>query len=1159
MIVKFLQTSLTTSQHYKIRFGSELLPSQSVQSAQSPLNSANNLATWTEVSDSSRAPNFSSEGYQVKLLPKHHARPTATELHITVYGASSRSGTYVVTGTSSLSIRSDSLDRPLPLSLFQLQENINPSEIFASLFTIIQHPPTAETFRQYLGRKKTISFDLDLHSRVATSASQTGGALERELLKIAQQFNISLPLPLQGGKSDGTIDLLVLRSIVEGSAEQARARLAGPFAVFVKKKSKKLIKSMEKLRKKKKNPTLYFLNTKVGELVLRLEPIIKPSVEEVLKEEGVEGEHLLHTLEGAAVGSTDSETGMDKDRSRGSSGCSGSSGSSGSSKVSSSSASASTSPNTPTNGRVYVMIHGLKSTLLKGQWLRAEGRIVQKSADTLLRTKLRVNKGRGYSKLMRRVLEVVQRTPPADTEIYHAPGAGGSSVTAAKNSVYPSTFLSVPYNEYDSNNDSVLRLDVMDASDVTDPWPSRGGVSIPLRRLLPDVQYDMNVQVQHGQLDSICFSVMSTQTREERRRHADDNRGAVRPEIMQLHLSSLVLPNSMSKETTNLHKYRRFIGVVSLLTDSQVRQFRKVKRKSTMGGGDADIPPFLHTTANELLAGEEELQQLYPSKCDGLDDMRCTTILPVASAFDNGEITKPWKTTLSFPLSSDNLVTKACIELYCDDTGVGAAVDFGAIPHMSLGHFMMDITAMKDRTNGGVVEVMSNEIVLDQPLNDQCISSMCLCAYGRMWSGESYGAVGPKYVDPAYVMKYRRPSKDSGMKKQHAHLQQSDGIGNESTAGGGGDGGADVLYTGQDASRPNSVEEAIREERVRTSLLQQQDLKAENHHHHHHHTLSATASDAFSSTSSTSASTSLPTRKKSLYSYSPGNIEDSIVNHHDTTIQSTTEHNSNYKAFPMLVNNATNLSIIALQARHRGYKAREKVVELLLVDRRLRTLKRRATQELSGLEDIQAMNEELERSDKKLQQSINVRNESVRKMRVAESARSASLEMMEEIQKQLEDAKEKSKAAEDRLRSAEETIIGCDEMLVERDKKVARLEAEVRSLKYDKSPKRSPALLRGQGGGGGAGVMSSANQQTPNEMAQELEAKTIQIERLSAKLEHSEQIINRMIHATTGGGTGVGGGRRSVPQLMRDRGGGGGGSGRRKGRRYLASTDFDDY
>ena len=57
---------------------------------------------------------------------------------------------------------------------------------------------------------------------------------------------------------------------------------------------------------------------------------------------------------------------------------------------------------------------------------------------------------------------------------------------------------------------------------------------------------------------------------------------------------------------------------VSLLDDTQVRQFHTYKRKNTIGGGDADHPPFLTITVDELLTGENELLQQYPNKCKHL-------------------------------------------------------------------------------------------------------------------------------------------------------------------------------------------------------------------------------------------------------------------------------------------------------------------------------------------------------------------------------------------------------------------------------------------------------------------------------------------------------------------------------------------------------------
>ena len=181
---------------------------------------------------------------------------------------------------------------------------------------------------------------------------------------------------------------------------------------------------------------------------------------------------------------------------------------------------------------------------------------------------------------MRRVLEVVHKIPtnhceirptptnnttttthlsnlsinnsPTTTQIPTQPSTQTTSTASASprpllstlsSSSSPSTFLSVPYDEYDSNSDAMLRLDVMDDSDREDLWPSRGGVSVPLRRLLPDVQYDLIVTFKkNSQIDRISLSILLTQTKEERRRHADECRGNIRPEIIQLHLSSLLGP-----------------------------------------------------------------------------------------------------------------------------------------------------------------------------------------------------------------------------------------------------------------------------------------------------------------------------------------------------------------------------------------------------------------------------------------------------------------------------------------------------------------------------------------------------------------------------------------------------------------------------------------
>ena len=165
----------------------------------------------------------------------------------------------------------------------------------------------------------------------------------------------------------------------------------------------------------------------------------------------------------------------------------------------------------------------------------------------------------------------------------------------------------------------------------------------------------------------------------------------------------------------------------------------------------------------------------------------------------------PWETTLSFPLSSNNNCTKACIELYCDDTGIGADLQpLNILPSVSLGYFMLDITEMKTRTDGGVISISSlNNIVLDQPINDAVLSSLKLTAYGRMWCGESYGAVVPKYMNPAYVMKCRRSSKTSSTsEKKMNHTNNNSNSSN---------------IVNEEGSRPSSVEEAIRQEKHRVS------------------------------------------------------------------------------------------------------------------------------------------------------------------------------------------------------------------------------------------------------------------------------------------------------------------------------------------------------
>ena len=55
-----------------------------------------------------------------------------------------------------------------------------------------------------------------------------------------------------------------------------------------------------------------------------------------------------------------------------------------------------------------------------------------------------------------------------------------------------------------------------------------------------------------------------------------------------------------------------------------------------------------------------------------------------------------------------------------------------------------------------------------------------------------------------------------------------------------------------------------------------------------------------------------------------------------------------------------------LQARVRGGRARQRVVEVLMVDRKLRTLRRRASEELGGLQDIAALSQALKEQQQKI-------------------------------------------------------------------------------------------------------------------------------------------------------------------------------------------------
>ena len=385
--IHILHTTLKKPQHYKIFLSineptiNTLTRSTSIfSSTDADTDTLQSTNIWTEVSETSRAPIFSKEGYDINV-PTQDSDSTPSLIHLTIHGNDSRKGNYTVIGATSFPTTVDVLNIPIPLSIYQHHSNIHPSDFFTSLYTVIQHQTTLEAFRAYLGRKKPIARDLDLHIKMTSCNRLTGALLKKELFQTAKQFEIEI-----GNTSDTKIDVTVLRSTLEGCAEQARTRLATPFQQFIKKKSKKLIKSLEKIQKKKLKkkkkkktttpeelPMTYSLTTKVGEIIVRLAPISKPSVEELLQAEGMSLEEDEEEVE-------NEQQKMDT------------------------SISAQTTTNTTSNatkihsgnGRIYVTIHGLQSVALESKQLRLEGRVVPTSADTLLRTKSRVSKGRGY-------------------------------------------------------------------------------------------------------------------------------------------------------------------------------------------------------------------------------------------------------------------------------------------------------------------------------------------------------------------------------------------------------------------------------------------------------------------------------------------------------------------------------------------------------------------------------------------------------------------------------------------------------------------------------------------------------------------------------------------------------------------------------------------
>ena len=1132
--INILQANLLSVQHYKLQFITTT--SSSTAPTQSTSSNDTQRTQWTAVSESSTTPSFSSEGYQFSLSPNTTTTPTNnnntlyhssistskssnTHLYISLYQCPTRDGEYTLAGSTVVPV--DATPSSLPVSLFKTKHHTHPSELFASLCTIVQDATVDAAFRKHLGKKKSLLRDYEFHTAMFACDRLTHiAALSTELNRLATLYEIP----------NNSTTTHVLYKAVKDCVHQARIRLADLFATFVKKKSKKLIKTMVKKRaavvaaankqKKKANTQAkakkkttngtaqsaaipsYSIDTHGGELFIQISKVVRPSYSELLAKEA-SGAGLLNDLqesyqieeEDATVGETKKQGG----------------------------------------GRVFVVFHGIKPSALVDERVRMEGRVLTTAQDSLVRTKFKISKGKGYDKYLDRLSRVLARVETSSTSHSTNTTSGGTSSLDTTG-----CFLSIPYDEYDNHNDTILRLDVMNAKDAADPWPSRGGVSIPIRRLMPDIQYDLSIDgvdensdigggaTCSNPVDSMSISVMLTQTKEERLNHGQNNRGTIRPEMIQLHLSKLL-------HCSSLYNYSRIIGVVSLLTKTQIRQFRQYKRKNTMGGGDADQPPFKRIQANALLGSTNGhqtttahslLHQKYPVKCEELNDMRATSIVHTAWANGSATTSPPspspspsaaektrldWTTTLSFPLNSGNNVDYACIEIYCDEfteprrssSSMNAAHENGIVPSVSLGHFMLDLSVLQNRTDGSTVVLPAATIVLDQPLNDPSISTLEIETYGRRWCGESYGAVSPKYMNPAAILTAATRSMSI-----HSVKNRNGESGKSGKSG----------ETGDAASVA---------------------VKQTHRNHENNNNSVTTTIDAIN----TDAMDPLPPKKQSLYAFQSEETLDD-------------EPSATPSSFPTNIDAATTQAVVAMQARARGCQARERVVGLLMVDRRVRTLKKRASLELSGLEDIKELSLKFQDSEKKLKKSILVRNECMKKMKEAEKERVLALEMMEEMQTNLDDATFQMKQAEERLKSAEDTIIGCDEMLVDKDKKVSKLETELKILKdnnYASPSRRSPPLLRGTGGGGGAGNNNSTAQPTPLE--KELEEKNILVERLSAKLEHSEYIIQQMIQANAGAANnngGFGGARGGRVPQVRGRGGG-----KLRRRRYeLADDDY---
>ena len=226
--------------------------------------------------------------------------------------------------------------------------------------------------------------------------------------------------------------------------------------------------------------------------------------------------------------------------------------------------------------------------------------------------------------------------------------------------------------------------------------------------------------------------------------------------------------------------------------------------------------------------------------------------------------------------------------------------------------------------------------------------------------------------------------------------------------------------------------------------------------------------------------------------------------------------------------------VVALQARARGHSARQKMVSELIQDRRQQRLQKRASRNLRGkLTNVAALGDELLRQQDALAVCARERDAARRKMRGVEKRCHDMEEELDDARQAAARAEERFEHIEGKLHAAEATLAGCDEMLVEKDKKMAMLESQLSEMQANHragldrgSPRRSPLLRRGTGMGGGVGRPSPPNAAavTVAAVQRELDNKKIEVERLSAKLEQSEQIINQLIQANSGGG---GGGGRS--------------------------------